>query len=408
MLIHQIHMAVPNKCERIMNELKVAVVGIGNIGSAHAACIANGQIKGMTLNAVCDIDLHKLNSFTERYPDVVGYDNYQKLIASHIVDVVVVSVPHPLHAEIAIAALKNGLHVMLEKPADISVTRVKELNQVAQDSGKKFSIMFNQRTNSLFRRAREIVHSGELGEMRRTSWVITNWYRTQAYYDSGKWRATWLGEGGGVLLNQAPHQLDLWQWICGMPDSIVAYCDIAKYHDIEVEDNVTIFSKYKNGATGTFITSTGEYPGTNRLEIVGDLGKIILENGVLKWWKLNESAREVCRNSKIEHAHIDYEYIEIIEESSDFAHAKILQNFANSIINGETLIAPGEDGILELTISNAAYLSSWLEHKEIHLPFDSRQFDELLKERMKHSKLKETDTSTTTESEYKSRWQVNW
>lgn len=391
-----------------MDDLRVAVIGIGNIGSAHAVCIAERQIKGMILSAVCDIDSEKIKEFKKRYPNVAEYCQYQDVLDCKMVDAVVIAVPHPLHADIAIAALSRGIHVMLEKPADITVTKVEELNRVAEKSGKKFGMMFNQRTNPLFKKAKELVDSGKLGEIKRTSWIITNWYRTQAYYDSGSWRATWLGEGGGVLLNQAPHQLDLWQWICGMPSSIIAYCDISKYHNIEVEDDVTIFAKYKNGATGTFITSTGEYPGTNRLEVAGDLGKIVLENGVLKWWELKESALETCKHSHIEHAHIDYEYSEMKEEDFDVAHAKILQNFANHILYDEELIAPGQEGIYELMISNAAYLSSWLGNQEIDIPFDTQKFDELLMNRVEGSSLKDSHTNASTVNEYKSRWQVNW
>ena len=281
-----------------MEHIKVAVIGIGNMGFAHAACIAENQINYMSLTAVCDTTDKKLAEFSEKYPNIKRYTSYEELFNDKICDSVIIAVPHPLHAEIAIKAFEYGLNVMLEKPADISVSKVKKLNEAAEKSGKVFSVMFNQRTNPLFAKAREIVKSGELGELKRTVWIITNWFRTQNYYDSGDWRATWSGEGGGVLLNQAPHNLDLWQWICGMPESVTAFCDIAKYHNIEVEDDATIFTRYKNGATGVFMTSTGEYPGTNRLEISGDLGKIVLENGILKRYKLKEPISEVIANSK--------------------------------------------------------------------------------------------------------------
>lgn len=183
-------------------------------------------------------------------------------------------------------ALAAGLHVLVEKPLDVRLSVAQALCAQAKASGKVFALMLNQRTNPLFAKARAIVQGGQLGQLKRSVWIITNWYRTQHYYDSGAWRATWAGEGGGVLLNQAPHNLDLWQWICGMPESVTGYCDVARYHHIEVEDDATIFAKYPNGATGVFITSTGEMPGTNRLEIAGTKGKLVLENGVLKWWRL--------------------------------------------------------------------------------------------------------------------------
>ena len=324
------------------------------------------------------------------------------------VDCVIFATPHPTHAEIAIYALENGINVMLEKPADISVTKALRLNEVAEKSKKVFGIMFNQRTNPLFRKAREIVGSGELGELKRTVWIVSNWYRTQSYYNSGDWRATWSGEGGGVLLNQAPHNLDIWQWICGMPERISAVCDIGKHHDIEVEDDVTIFTRYKNGASGTFITSTGEYPGTNRLEITGTKGKIVLENGILKHWKLKQDERAVCYSSENGFAKIETEYSEITFEQSKTEHRDILQNFADSILHGTKLIAPGTDGIFELTLSNAAYLSSWKNNCEIKIPFDDLEFDKKLLELSKNKKIKSNTKEQCDFYTYKERWQVRW
>lgn len=391
-----------------MKTVKVAVIGIGNMGSAHASCIVKNEIKDMSLTAVCDISHKKLETFSEKYPHIKCYESYEKLFEDKVCDSVIIAVPHPLHAQIAISAFKHGLNVMLEKPADITVSKVIKLNAEAQKSGKVFGIMFNQRTNPLYQKAREIVKSGSLGELKRTVWIITNWFRTQSYYDSGDWRATWSGEGGGVLLNQAPHNLDLWQWICGMPDSVTAFCDVAKYHNIEVEDDATIFTRYKNGATGVFMTSTGEYPGTNRLEISGDLGKIVLENGVLKQYKLKEPISEVIANSKQGFAQIDYGYEEIKQERPETSHKGILQNFANAVLFGEELISPGIDGINEITLSNAAYLSEWQGNKEITLPFDSELFDKLLAEKAKQSKHRIADSEKSGNTSYLPRWQVRW
>ena len=391
-----------------MNNIKIAIIGIGNIGWAHAECIANNEIPNMLLSAVCDIKSDRLEDFCNKYPDITAFEDYNELLHSKICDSVIIAVPHPLHAEIAIKALECGLNVLLEKPADISVSKVEALNEAARKSDKVFSMMFNQRTNPIFNKAREIVQSGQLGELKRTIWIVTNWYRTQSYYDSGDWRATWSGEGGGVLLNQCPHNLDLWQWICGMPKSISAYCDIGKYHNIEVEDDVTILTRYENGAIGTFITSTGEYPGTNRLEISGTLGKIVLENGILKWWKLSTDERKVSKNSEKSFSHIDFDYTEYIPEKTESGHKLIIKNFANAILNGEKLIAPGIDGIYELTISNAAYLSSWNNNKEITLPFDTAEFDKILKEKAESSIHKQINKTDSSSYGYEERWKVNW
>ena len=388
--------------------VKLGIVGIGNIGSSHAQCTARGEIDGVTLVAVCDIDPAKVAAFRETFPQVEGYSDYLTMFRSGKVDAVIISVPHPLHSQIAIQAFQCGLHVLLEKPADISVSKVMRMNEVAREAGTVFSMMFNQRTNYLFAKARELVRSGQLGDLKRSVWIITNWYRTQSYYDSGDWRATWAGEGGGVLINQAPHNLDLWQWICGMPKSITAFCDVAKYHRIEVEDDVTILARYENGAVGTFITSTGEYPGTNRLEISGTLGKLVIENSLLKWWKLKTDEREVCATSPKGFAKIDADYEEITAPSKETAHKGIIQNFANAILHGEPLLAPGTDGIYELTLSNAAYLSGWKKGAEITLPFDVAEFDELLAQHAAHSETHCAQSDHLSGSGYNERWSVQW
>lgn len=392
----------------IMDKINVGIIGIGNMGSAHAFCIARGEVEGMKLHAVCDIDSAKLERFKAEYHQVATYSDYREMLGNSEIDAVIIAVPHPMHGDIAIDALNKGKHILVEKPIDIAVSKAQKLNECAKKTDKVFAIMFNQRTNELFKKARQIVKSGELGELQRTVWIVTNWYRTQEYYNSGNWRATWKGEGGGVLLNQAPHQLDLWQWICGMPETLVAFCDVALYHDIEVEDNATIFTRYKNGATGTFITSTGEFPGTNRLEITGTLGKLVIEEDTLKWWKLKISSKDFSQNPNREYNEIPTEYVEFKPESRETAHRGILQNFTNAILFGEELISPGYDGINELTLSNAAYLSCWQGNKEISLPLDIKEFDELLSERIKTSNYTERITPSEAVTEYKPRWQVKW
>ena len=386
-----------------MDSVRIGIIGIGNIGSAHAKCIADGKISGLTLSALCDLKPEK----QALYPCVPFFTDSDSLINSGLVDAVIISTPHKFHVDIAEKALQAGLHTLVEKPVDISVSKAEKINRIAEKSGKVFAIMFNQRTNPLFRRAREIVKSGALGELKRSVWIITNWYRSQHYYDSGEWRATWSGEGGGVLLNQAPHQLDLWQWICGMPSELTAVCDIAKYHNIEVEDDVTITARYKNGATGVFITSTGEYPGTNRLEISGTKGKIVLENERLKWWRLLTDEREVCFGSESNSPRIETEYEEILPDGAETAHRGILQNFADAVLFGDELIASGFEGINELMLSNAAYLSA-SKNAPVTLPIDAAEFDRLLDRKTSSSEGKHVLGSDSENDEYSPRWRVKW
>ena len=257
--------------------IRIAVIGIGHMGTAHARCIHSGAIAGARLAAVCDTNPDRLAWAEREMPEALRFPDYHQLITSSAADAVIIAVPHPLHSLIAREALGAGLHALSEKPLDIRVSDARKAVEAGKEADNVFAVMLNQRTNPIFQRARDIVASGELGQLKRSVWIITNWYRTQHYYDSGDWRASWRGEGGGVLLNQAPHNLDLWQWICGMPVEMTAQCDLAKYHHIEVEDEATLFVRYANGATGCFITSTGESPGTNRLEISGTRGKLVLE-----------------------------------------------------------------------------------------------------------------------------------
>ncbi len=390
-----------------MKTVRVGIVGIGNIGTAHTNLIYSDGVDGFLLTAVCDISQERKEYCKLNYPNVSFFDDYEEMITSGKIDAVIIATPHKFHADMAITALNNGLHVLVEKPVDVTVTKAKELNDVAKKSGKVFAIMFNQRTNPVFIKAREIVKGGHLGELKRTNWIITNWYRSQKYYNSASWRATWSGEGGGVLLNQAPHNLDLWQWICGMPDEITAFCDIAKYHNIEVEDDVTIFARYKNGATGTFITTTGEYPGTNRLEISGDKGKIVLESGTLKWWKLPESERDFCFDNDFDISSIDIEYSEYKTDTSGEGHLGILKNFSQQILYGKEPISSGYEGINELALSNGAYLSQWKGNVPIKLPIDNEEFDQYFNKKKSDMSISKTCNNDVS-GKYLKRWNTNW
>jgi len=389
-----------------MNKVRIAIIGIGNMGSAHAVHIFEGKVKDLELAAICDLDPAKIEWAKEKLPGVPCYSDYHKLLDDHICDAIVIATPHYDHPVIAIEAFEKGYHVLSEKPAGVYTKKVREMNEAAKKSGKVFALMYNQRTNPLYQKVRQMVQDGTLGQPKRLVWIITNWYRTQYYYDSGSWRATWAGEGGGVLLNQCPHNLDLWQWIFGMPKSILATCDVGKYHDIEVEDDVTITARYENGATACFITTTGEYPGTNRLEISGDRGKVVIEGKEMTFYRLETPEREVNATSQKAFDKIPYTVEKTVVESTGTAHVGILQNFTNHILYGEELISSGYEGINGLTISNAAFLSEWTK-KEITLPLDEDLFYDLLQERIRTSRHKEFKSSTieNLSGTYNERWQ---
>lgn len=388
------------------NFVKVGIIGVGTIGSAHAASIYSGAIEGMRLCALCDTSADRRKAISEFYPDVPIYETDDDFFEKADVDAVVIATPHYDHPSLAIRSFGNGLHVLTEKPAGVYCSAAKEMTEAAKKSGKVFGIMFNQRTNKLFSEARRIVRSGELGELKRVVWIITNWYRKQYYYDSGDWRATWSGEGGGVLMNQAPHNLDLWQWICGMPVSVRAECKVAHFHNIEVEDDATIFAEYENGATATFITSTGDFPGTNRLEITGTKGKLVLENKTLTHWSFALDEREY----RLTDADIKNDIsVTVIDDENYNGHHNILKNFTRAILYGDELIAKGEDAINELMLCNASYLSAWTDRK-VTLPFSDTEYESLLKEKIASSQKKAhaTQNKETPDGDYLGRWNTNW
>lgn len=386
--------------------VKVGIIGVGNIGSAHAASLYSGAVEGMRLCALCDTSAERRSALAALYPDVPIYATDDEFFDNADVDAIIIATPHYDHPPLAIKGFEKGLHVLTEKPAGVYCSAAKEMAEAAKKSGKVFGIMFNQRTNKLFAEARRIVRSGELGELKRVVWIITNWYRKQHYYDSGDWRATWSGEGGGVLMNQAPHNLDLWQWICGMPVSVRAECKVAHFHDIEVEDDATVFAEYKNGATATFITSTGDFPGTNRLEITGTKGKLVLENKKLTHWSFAMDEREY----RLTDSGVKNEISVSVTEDEEYnGHHNILKNFTNAILCGDELIAKGEDAINELTLCNAAYLSAWTDRK-VTLPFSDEEYETLLKEKIasSHKKTVSHSEKSTLNDSYVRRWNTNW
>lgn len=394
-------------------DVRLGIVGIGNMGSAHAKTVYEGKVDGLRLCEVCDLDEEKLSWAASELPGVKTCLDYKEMLQSGELDAIIIATPHKLHPVIAIEALEAGLHVLSEKPAGVDAGSVRKLNETAQKTNRVFGIMFNQRTDPLFARLKNMVETGQLGELKRMVWIITNWYRTQSYYDSGTWRATWNGEGGGVLLNQCPHNLDIWQWIMGMPVSLQAFCQYGRYHDIDVEDDAVIYAKYANGSSAVFITSTGEYPGTNRLELSGTKGKAVIENGILKWYSFEKDERELCYSLEENTCYEPVKYQEIMPDSKGAGHLGILRNFTRAILYGEPLLAPGIEGIRALTLSNAAHLSDWLG-KEIILPFDETEFLEQLKLRQEWEENREAENAGRKKREkqklgvYSDRWNVRW
>ena len=364
-----------------MEKIRLGIIGVGKMGKEYVRMVSDEDIPEMELRAVCDIDAEKLGWAVEKSGGKArGFTDWHALLESGEADAVMVVTPHYLHPTISIEAFRQGLHVLSDKPTGVYTKAVRELNRAAKESGKVFSTMFCLRTIPVYQKIREMVQGGELGAIKRLCWINTDWYRPQAYHDSSPWRSSWKGEGGGLLLNQCPHNLDLWQWMFGMPQKVTAHIAFGRYYDIEVDDDVTAYFSYANGVHGTYIASTGEAPGTNRLEVVGDMGRLVYENGKLMFDKNAVSEREFNKTNEKLMASPENSRVEIPIAPAGSIHANVIRNFAAAILHGETLICPGEEGIHELTLSNAMYMSAWTG-ESVHLPLDEELFFEMLNER---------------------------
>ncbi len=378
-----------------MEKVRLGIIGVGNMGMpVSRMIIQDGQCPEIEVTAICDISQERRQWAEKTFPgkNIQIFADAEQMMASGIIDAVYIAVPHYDHPVLAKLAFKYKLHVLSEKPAGVYTKAVREMNEAAKEAGVKFGIVFQCRTIPVFKKVKELLSSGEFGQIRNVCWLVTTWYRSQSYYDSGSWRATWAGEGGGVLLNQCPHNLDLIHWLCGMPEEITAKCSIAQWHDVEIEDDVSAIFKYPNGALGTFITSTGICPGTNRLEIATDKGTIIVENSEkLTIHELETTEQEFAKNKNASfgsprHTKITYDFF----EETLPGHALVLNAFAGSILRDEPMVARGEEGINSLTLSNGMYLSSWMG-STVKLPLDEELFYEELKKRIATSKHKEVE-----------------
>jgi predicted dehydrogenase len=370
-----------------MQPVRIAVIGIGNMGTFHLRNIVNQPL--VQLTSVCDIIPERAQAAAEQY-SCQSFTDSQALLEAHVCDAVLIATPHYAHTTIGIAAMQAGIHVLVEKPISVHKADCERLIAAHQNKNLVFAAMFNQRTDPHYIKIRQLVQDGELGKLERISWIITDWFRSQAYYDSGGWRATWKGEGGGVLLNQCPHNLDLLQWICGMPQRVHGFCGMGVWHNVEVEDQVTAYLEYPDHCTGVFIASTGEAPGTNRLEIAGERGKLVFEGGEITFIRNAESARKFCQESPAMFAKPEKNIIPLEINGSGGQHMEILENFANAILNGTPLIAPAEEGLHSVELANAMLFSTFT-NQAIDLPMDGAAYEQVLFEQIHRSSIeKET------------------
>ena len=357
-----------------MKEVRFGLIGLGAMGMAHAKTLLDDVPNARLCAAATANRAHRAELLALPGAEAVQvFDTPADMYASGLIDAVLIATPHRLHVAQAVEAFRAGMHVLLEKPTGVTTQEVRLLNAEADRSGKAFGAMFNQRTNPAYRKMKQLVASGELGEIRRTSVVITDWLRAQSYYDSCTWRATWAEDGGGVLLNQAPHNLDLWQWICGMPVRVRAFCGFGRWHEIEVEDDVTAYVEYANGATGTFIACTGEAPGTNRFEVSLTGGQLVYENERLTLARPDVPVDRFIREYEGGFGKPNVTFEDITPSEPYTMHAGVIRAFVEHILIGAPMVADGREGLNSLTLANAMLLSTW-ENRTVDLPFDDARY----------------------------------
>ena len=363
-----------------MQKLRLGVIGLGNMGKFHADYLVQNKVPRCTLAALASSSAEKL----ARFPGVQQFATGEEMIASGAVDAVLIATPHYSHTTLGIAAFDAGLHVLVEKPISVHKADAERLMAAAKRSGRVFAAMFQLRVEPRYKKLKKLIEEGELGEIVRVNWIITDWFRTESYYASGGWRATWRGEGGGALLNQCPHQIDLMHWLCGTPRRVRGFCQFGRYHEIEVEDDVTVFFEFDSGATGLFVTCTGEAPGTNRFEISGTRGKVVLENGRLSFTRNESDMRTFSKTATSGFARPEVWNIEIPADNATNQHAAVVQNFTEAILDGTTLLAPGEEGLRSVEFANAALYSTWTD-RTVTLPLDGGLYEAALQEKIAKS-----------------------
>jgi Predicted dehydrogenases and related proteins len=375
-----------------MDKVRIGIIGVGNMGTAHITSVQN--IPQAELAAICDSNKKRADEKAKLAPkDCKVFYSTEELFNSGAIDAVIISVPHYDHTPVAIRAFEKGIHVLCEKPVAVTKSRAQQMIDAhAKHPDLRFALMFNQRTRQAHKKIKKLIEEGEFGKIVRVNWTVTDWFRSQSYYDSGSWRATWAGEGGGVLLNQCPHHLDLFQWFFGLPVKVRSTVSIGKYHDIEVEDDVNTYCEFADGSTGNFITSTGEFPGTNRLEISGTRGRMVFEDNVIKFKRTEVDVNEFCRTTPESFPSMDtWDVVIPSRKDSGHEHQDVIEAFVKAILDPKAdLVAKGEEGIRSVEFGNAM-LYSGLKGVEVTIPMDTVKFDAMLDDLIKHSKFQKKE-----------------
>ncbi|MBN1257493.1 MAG: Gfo/Idh/MocA family oxidoreductase [Planctomycetes bacterium] len=375
--------ATKKKAARKIRKLRTAVIGVGSMGMRHSESVRK-RVPEMELVAVVDANLEQAEKVGKKFK-VPVFKNHQELIKSGLAEAVIIATPHPLHLKTCLDCIKAKMHVLCEKPLAETISSADKMVKAAKKYRVKLGVMFQRRFEPAISKALEIVRSGKLGKIQRTI-MISPEYRTQAYYDSGSWRATWEGEGGGVMMNQAPHVIDIFVQLAGLPVSVNGNIKTLM-HNIEVEDFAEATLKYKDGGTGYFYTSTNELKPGQMIEIVGDKGKLIWRDSNLEFWRYEPAVPAFTKKTK-EMWGVPKKIQEVYNfKPVDQQHYHVIRNFARHLVLNERLECSGESGLASLELTNAIMLSSF-KGKEVKLPISRREYDAELKRLREKSTFK--------------------
>lgn len=367
-----------------MNQVRMAVIGTGSMGKKYAQMIAAGSVKDMVLTAVvCRSEANiewakeKLNQEVQIFPDADTLYAHGDLF-----DAVMIVTPHKLHPEMVKQGLLAGKHMFCDKPAGVSMKQCEEMARLAREKDLKFAMMFHQRMYGKYLRIKELLEQNEIGVIRRVMMENSRYYRTQYYHKSGSWRSSWTGEGGGALINQGQHILDIWQWLVGMPQSVQAVIPFGKYNDFDVDDEATILMEYPDKRTAVFILTTGEGSWTERLEIVGSKGTILLEEDKLTISRYDQDLTEYGKNAQCNAREQMKETLTVEDYPKEKEpYEEMLADFADAILTDGSVAVSGLEGLHALELTNAAYLSAFTG-KKISLPMDADEYEKELTRRM--------------------------
>lgn len=354
--------------------LRIGVVGVGGMGYGHCKTM-RADVPELELAAVSDSDAARAEKVAQEF-GVRAFGSWEEMVKSKLCQAILVATPHPFHPEIAVAAMKRKLHVLTEKPLSERVSTADKMLATAKKKGVVLAVMFQQRFAGPFAKAIEIARSGRLGKLLRAFAAMPD-VRTQAYYNAGGWRATWRGEGGGVLINQSPHMTDIFVQLAGLPEKVRGRVS-TRMHDIEVEDCADALLTYKDGGIGYIYASTIEPGGEGRIELFCENGRLLVTGGDVKLWEYKPAVSEFIRGATDMWARHKAEPVPVEFAKEWPNHKAVMKNFARHILFGEELLCSGESGLGQLELANAIILSG-KTGKEVTLPLNRGAYDRLLK-----------------------------